>query len=210
MQWLKNNPQKLLFLVFLCWEHFFFNTRFKNFHLISCSDEPTRVLPALRWSTVLCQKRQKLYRGRKTCSDLSAALSCCREEILAHDRFSLWLLWVQRFVQTSPFVWHLNQLWALSPCKIFCPNLGPCGSLGISLTCPVCGESGALAGGQTDAIKSKCQIPWGTACPGKGSRLGWVLLSLRAGFWLSEFSRHPGDIHRVCGGLTQANLTSSM
>lgn len=37
-----------------------------------------------------------------------------------------------------------------------------------------------------------------------------MLLSLRAGFWLSKFSRHPAGIHRVCGGLTLTNLTSSM
>lgn len=87
---------------------------------------------------------------------------------------------------------------------------GPRGSLGISLPCPICGASWTLAGGQTDAIKSKCQIPGGTAWPGDGGRMGWVLLMLRVGFWLSEFGRHLAGIHSVCGGMTQTNLTSSM
>lgn len=74
----------------------------------------------------------------------------------------------------------------------------------------ICGASEALADVQTDAVKSKCQIPRGTACPGKGGRLGRVLLVLREGFWLSKFGRHLAGIHRVSGGLMKTNLTSSI
>lgn len=166
----------------------------------------------------------QLSGGRKTCWALTAALYCCKErrswhvtgflcgysESKALSRPCLWhgtwisfgLLYWKYFSKTENLLSKTQGCWKAP--------LGPCSSLGISLTCPFCGESGAFAGGQTDAIKSKCQIPGGTACPGKGSWLGRVLLSLRAAFWLSKFSRHPAGIHRVCGGLTQTNLTSSM
>lgn len=66
---------------------------FSEFHFISCSDKPTRVLSGLRWSAVLCQKRQtalKVHRGRKTCSAFCAVLdlivcrgrSWCRTALL--------------------------------------------------------------------------------------------------------------------------------
>lgn len=165
----------------------------------------------------------QMSRGRKTCSALSAALSCCKERRSWHMTGFLYgyseskglckpPLWHGTWTSFGLLYWKLESLQSLLSKVQGCHKapLGLCGSLGSSLTCPICGESGALAGGQTDAITSKCQIPGGTACPGKGSRLGWVLLSLRAGFWLSEFGRHPAGIHSVCGGLTQTNLTSTM
>lgn len=132
----------------------------------------------------------QMSRGRKTCSALSAALSCCKESRSWHMTGFLYdysepkgsskpLLWHGTWISFRLLYWKSESLQNLLSKAQGCHKapLGPCGSLGISLTCPICGENGALAGGQSDAIKSKCQIPGGTACPGKGSRQGRVLLS---------------------------------
>lgn len=128
----------------------------------------------------------QMSRGRKTCSALSAALVVKRGDLGTWQVFSVVTLSPKACPNLTfgmapdskkrKFESLQNLLSKAQGCHK--ASLGPCGSLGISLTCPVCGESGALAGGQIDAIKSKCQIPGGTACPGKGTRLGWVLLSL--------------------------------
>lgn len=121
---------KLLFLVFLCWEHFFFNARFRNFHLFSCYDESTRVLSALAWSTVLWQERQELYNWVEAGKHAQLLLQLS----LAAKRGDLGMWQVSPMATLSPkacpdLAFGMAPESALgsftenpSPCKIFCPR----------------------------------------------------------------------------------------
>ena len=132
MQPLQNNPQKLCFSWCCCAASTSISMPgFSDFHLISCSDKPMRVLSGPRQNAVLCQKRRaalKASAGRKTRSAFSAVLSLTVHRGRSWRRTDFLYSYSVPKGLYKPPLWPGN--WAplgsftenLPPCKIFCPR----------------------------------------------------------------------------------------